>query len=101
MANDEKGRITVRIPEHLIKVLEDAANLCNMSLNQFVVQAALEKVDERIDNLEKIVLTVKDSRFFFNLIDNPPPSNEKLMEAFARYNKRKEVDKEGNVGFKF
>lgn len=101
MTNDERGRITVRIPEHLIKVLEDAANLCNMPVNQFVVQAALEKANERIDSLGKIVLTVDNSRFFFDLIDNPLPSNEKLMEAFARYNERKVVDEESNVGFKF
>ena len=60
-----KGRITVRIPEHLIKVLEDAANIAGVPLNQFIVQAALEKAALSTENFNKIILTVESAEFFF------------------------------------
>ena len=36
-----RGRITARVPNHVIDVLELAANMVGSTLNQFVTQAAL------------------------------------------------------------
>lgn len=99
MSENEKGRLMVRIPEQLIKVLEDAANIAGMPLNQFIVQAALEKAALSTENFNKIILTVENAEFFFNLIDNPPPPNEHLAKAFDRYHKRKVVAEDGTVSF--
>ena len=99
MSENEKGRLMVRIPEQVIKVLEDAANIAGMPLNQFIVQAALEKAALSTENFNKIILTVESAQFFFNLIDNPPPPNERVVKAVDRYHERKVIAEDGSISF--
>lgn len=42
----ERGRITARVPQSVVHVLESAAMLVGSTLNQFVTQAALEKAEK-------------------------------------------------------
>lgn len=91
--------VTTKTIKKTPAALEDAANIAGVPLNQFIVQAALEKAALSTENFNKIILTVESAEFFFKLIDNPPPPNERLAKAFDRYHKRKVVAEDGTVSF--
>ena len=78
-------RLTTRITDHVQEKLQAAADLVGATLNQFVVQAALEKAEKVIESESTIVLTRRESLRLLEMIENPPPHNEKFLQAQARY----------------
>jgi uncharacterized protein (DUF1778 family) len=89
LANTGK-RLTTRITDHVQAKLQVAADILGATLNQFVVQAALEKADKVIESESAIVLTRRESLRLLELIENPPPRNEKFFQAQARYQRTKD-----------
>ena len=82
-------RLTTRITDHVQEKLQAAADLVGATLNQFVVQAALEKAEKVIESESAIVLTRRESLRLLEMIENPPPRNEKFLQAQARYQRLK------------
>ena len=82
-------RLTTRLTEHVQDKLQTAADLVGATLNQFVVQAALEKAERLIESESTLVLTRAESLRLLELMENPPPRNEKFLQAQARYLKIK------------
>lgn len=82
-------RLTTRVTDHVQERLQVAADLVGATLNQFVVQAALEKADKVIESESTIVLTRRESLRLLEMVENPPPRNEKFLEAQARYQRAK------------
>lgn len=82
-------RLTTRVTDHVQERLQVAADLVGATLNQFVVQAALEKADKVIESESTIVLTRRESLRLLEMVENPPPRNEKFLEAQARYQRTK------------
>ena len=82
-------RLTTRITGHVQEKLQVAADIVGATLNQFVVQAALEKAEKVIESESTIVLTRRESLRLLELIENPPPRNEKFIQAQARYQRIK------------
>jgi uncharacterized protein (DUF1778 family) len=82
-------RLTTRITDHVQEKLQAAADLVGATLNQFVVQAALEKAEKVIDSESTIVLTRRESLRLLEMIENPPPRNERFLQAQARYQRVK------------
>jgi len=78
-------RLTTRITDHVQEKLQAAADLVGATLNQFVVQAALEKAEKVIESESTIVLTRRESLRLLEMIENPPPRNERFLQAQARY----------------
>lgn len=78
-------RLTTRLTDHVLDKLQVAADLAGATLNQFVVQAALEKADKVIESESTISLSRKESVRLLAMMDNPPPRNEKFLQAQARY----------------
>jgi len=76
-------RVTARISEEVKLLLTQAAELSGATLNQFLVQAALEKAQRMIEQENIIRLSMQDSVWFFNALDNPPKPNAKLLQAVA------------------
>jgi len=76
MASTTAKRITTRITEHVQEKLQTAADLVGATVNQFVVQAALEKAERVIDSESSIALTRKGSLWLLDRLDNPPPRNQ-------------------------
>lgn len=88
LANSGK-RLTTRITDHVQETLQAAADIVGATLNQFVVQAALEKAEKVIESKSTILLTRRESLRLLELMDNPPPRNEKFLKAQARYQRIK------------
>ena len=82
-------RLTTRITDHVQERLQVAADIVGATLNQFVVQAALEKADKVIESESTIVLTRRESLRLLELIENPPPRTAKFLSAQARYRRAK------------
>ncbi|CAN7709844.1 MULTISPECIES: type II toxin-antitoxin system TacA family antitoxin [Duganella] len=81
----EKGRISARLDTVSIERLQRAADLSGATLDQFVVQAAMEKADQVIDHKQTIFYSREDAALFIDMLDNPRPANAKLVRAFERY----------------
>lgn len=80
-------RITTRMTGHVQSTLQAAADLVGATLNQFVVQAALEKAERVIESESMMVLSRQESLRLLELLENPPPRNDKFLMAQARYQK--------------
>ena len=78
-------RITARVSEQVKDTLSVAADIMGATLNQFLIQAALEKAESVIEKDKMIFLSHKDAQVFFDALDNPPEPNAKLKYAFENY----------------
>lgn len=78
-------RITARVTEQVKNTLSTAADLTGATLNQFLVQAALEKAETIIEKEKVIYLSRQDAEVFFAALENPPEPNQKLKRAFQNY----------------
>jgi uncharacterized protein (DUF1778 family) len=92
MASDttalEKERITARIPKEVRERLEEAADRSGATLNQFLVQAAIEKADQILEREKVMRLSARDAEWLLSVLDQPPrPPNAKLQRALENYEK--------------
>ncbi len=78
-------RLTTRVTDHVLDKLQHAADLVGATLNQFVVQAALDKAEHLIESETAIILTRRESLRLLELIENPPPRNERFNKLMADY----------------
>lgn len=90
-----RGRITIRIPQNVLNKLETAAVIVGSNLNQFIVQAAVEKATKVMEDDKVIKMSKETSEWFFNLVDNPSPPSISLTNATKSYNSKK-IDNEGS-----
>jgi uncharacterized protein (DUF1778 family) len=65
--------------------LAEAAGLMGATLNQFLVQSALEKAREVIESEHLIKMTTRSANTFFDAIENPPTPNKRLKSAIKSY----------------
>lgn len=87
-ARDRKpadDRITARVPSSTRLIIERAAALYGASINQFIVQAALERANEVLQRMEVIKLSSEDAETFLKALENPPEPNEALVEAVSAH----------------
>lgn len=87
MATRTGKRLTIRITDHVHEKLQLAADIVGTTMSQFLVQSALEKAEKVIESESRIVLTRKESLRILELMENPPPMNEKLKKLMSGYNK--------------
>lgn len=85
-------RLTTRLTDHVQSKLQTAADMVGSTLNQFVVQAALERAEKVIESESTLVLSRKASLQLLEMIENPPPRNQKFLEAQAWYYKVRSSD---------
>lgn len=90
-APENSGRITNRVPQAIALKLQEAAELTGATLNQFMVQASLEKAEKIIDREKTIHFSKNDAALIMNLLDNPTQPNAALVRAFERF-KQREID---------
>jgi uncharacterized protein (DUF1778 family) len=84
-STEERGRITARVSNPIVEKLQEAADLTGATLNQFLVQAALEKAERVIEREHTIRYNREDAAMLLNLLDSPPTPNAALTKAFEQY----------------
>lgn len=88
ITTENSDRITNRVPHPIAKKLQEAAELTGATLNQFMVQAALEKAEKVIEREKTIHFSLNDAAMIMNLLDNPAKPNAALVRAFERFKQR-------------
>lgn len=85
-------RLTTRIPPELLKTLEEAAQLVGASLNGFVVEAALEKARQLIDQERVIHAGAETTLLLTQLLNAPLPVNAPLAQLLSQAQTRRKQD---------
>jgi uncharacterized protein (DUF1778 family) len=80
-------RITARLPRSTRSIIERAAAIYGASINQFIVQAAVERANEVLKNMETLKLSSRDAEIFMNALANPPKPDEKLLDAVRSHDR--------------
>lgn len=78
-------RITARIPHANRVLIERAAAIYGATLNQFIVQSALDRAGEILQREELLRLTERDARMFLDALETPPEPSVALVEALQNH----------------
>ena len=78
-------RITARVPHSTRSIIERAAAIYGATINQFIVQAAVERAHEVLHNMEMVKLSSQDAQVFIEALTNPQAPNKNLQEAFSAH----------------
>ncbi len=79
------ARLEARITPDLQTLLKRAAELDGRSVTDFVITAAQEAAERRIEQAHVIRLSLEDQHAFAEAILNPPEPTPALMRAFRRH----------------
>jgi uncharacterized protein (DUF1778 family) len=74
-------RLPVRVPPHIRRRAEQAAELRGLSLNSLIVYAVAQVSDQIIQEEHLIRLTEEGTRRFWQMIETPSEPNAGLAEA--------------------
>jgi uncharacterized protein (DUF1778 family) len=96
--SEERGRITARVSLPVEEILKEAAELTGATVNQFLVQAALEKANQVIDRARLIKITNEDAAMLIALLETPSTPNAALARAFERHKNKAENEQEKRSG---
>ncbi len=84
MAAIAEERVPARMPTAVYEKIAAAAQAVGATLNQFIVQSALEKADQILEKEQTIRLSTTASEALFAVMENPPEPNEYLQDAMKR-----------------
>lgn len=79
--NKIEERIPARMPHEVYERIVAAAQAVGATLNQFLVQSALDKANDILERERVITLSTRAAKTFFDLIDNPPEPNDRLKKT--------------------
>ena len=82
-AVEANERMNLRIAAQQKATLMRAAALVHSDLTEFVTRAAMREAEAVIKDAERIEVSERDFLRILELLDNPPPPNEKLRAAIA------------------
>jgi uncharacterized protein (DUF1778 family) len=80
-------RIPARMPTSVYDRVVEAAQAVGATLNQFLVQSALEKANEILERERTIKLSAMSAKAVFDMLENPPIPNYRLKAAMERREK--------------
>ncbi len=81
----KKERISIRLDSESKKLLGRAAASANEAISSFVRRAALETARGIVRDQEILMLSERDSKAFWNALDNPPAPSKGLSKAASQY----------------
>jgi len=82
--NKTEERIPARMPHEVYERIAAAAQAIGATLNQFLVQSALDKANDVLERERVITLSTRAAEAFFDLIENPPAPNDSLQEVMQQ-----------------
>jgi uncharacterized protein (DUF1778 family) len=80
-------RISARMPAHVHETITRAAEIMGATINQFMIQSALEKANSIIEKEQVIRLSTESATLFYDAIESPPAPNQKLTATANAYKK--------------
>lgn len=85
LAKAESARVTARVSPTVQATIAEAAALTGATLNQFLVQSALERAQQIILDERIISLSKHDANVFFEAVSKPAKATKTLKAAVNRY----------------
>lgn len=82
------SRLDIRLRPDMKVLIQQAAELRNETLTQFVVSTLTEAAEKVVATHERTILSNRDRDLFLKLLDAPPKANSTLKRAAAKYRKR-------------
>jgi uncharacterized protein (DUF1778 family) len=80
-------RITARLPRAKREIIERAAAVYGATVNQFIVQTALDRAGEILEREELLRLSERDAKTFLAALENPPEPTQKLIDALKAHSR--------------
>lgn len=77
----ENNRYTIRIAAAEEERLMRAASIEQTNIEDFILRSALKRAEFVIRRAEHILLSEHDTSLWFDLLDNPPEPNARLIAA--------------------
>ena len=84
-AENKTARVSARVSPRVYETLSEASEIMGATLNQFLVQAAIEKANAIIEHENKIRLNKQSAEHLFELIEHPPKINPKMTKAMRKF----------------
>jgi uncharacterized protein (DUF1778 family) len=81
-------KIELTLSEIQKTTLEKAAATKGLSLNDYILNLAIQSAAQEVVGLEQIVLSQGDWEIFTSTLENPPEPIENLKAAMANYQKK-------------
>lgn len=78
-------RFDIRLPANAKQMLMQAAEISGNSLTGLILNAALDKAREILQNHQQFMLNAEEWRQFIATLDQPPAPNEALQSAWRDY----------------
>lgn len=98
-------RLVARVSQDVQEFVKNAAELSGATMSQFLVEAVTAKARAVVESERTIQLTLEGAEQFFEMLENPPPINEKLLAAAKKhkhnggiYYDKKETSEAGAAG---
>ena len=82
---EKDDRISIRPPPDLKRMLVAAAAVSNISMTDFLLNAARKAAEVVLAESHQITLNQQEWDRFMHLLDNPPPPNAALRAAMQRH----------------
>ena len=80
-------RITARLPRAKRVIIERAAAVYGATVNQFIVQTALDRAGEILEREELLHLSERDAKTFLAALENPPEPSQNLIDALKAHSR--------------
>lgn len=91
-AERKDTRLVARVTTEIQEMIQRAADHSGASVSQFMIEAAMEKARNVIQETETLHLSVTGADALFAALDNPPKPNSKLLQAAQHYKETVNVD---------
>jgi uncharacterized protein (DUF1778 family) len=77
--------IKIRIDDATLSLLERARAYVDLNKSKFIRMSIREKAEEIIADHERTYFGEDDWYMFFDMLDNPPPSTDRMIKAAQKY----------------
>ncbi|PIE25159.1 MAG: hypothetical protein CSA60_01315 [Neptuniibacter caesariensis] len=85
-ATPKDARLVARVPQDVQEFVKNAADLSGATLSQFIVEAVTTKARSVYESEQSIRLSMQGAEAVFAALENPPPINNKLLNAAKALN---------------
>lgn len=80
-----ESKIPAHMPRGVYERIVAASQTVGATVNQFLVQAALDRANDILERERTIALSLEAAEHLFELIDTPPAPNERLKRTMERH----------------
>jgi uncharacterized protein (DUF1778 family) len=81
----KETRLVARTSTEVQEIIQRAADYSGTTLSQFLIESAMEKARNVIEQTETLHLSMAGADALFAALDNPPKAKTKLLKAAQHY----------------